>query len=301
MTQVISLITKGYVLLASDRRLTIGVGPRRGDVADDDTCKLVSVCNTFGIGYSGLAEFEGLPTHKWIAQALASRGCREALPASEILKAEASRIFSKLKLMRTIRQEFLMTGWGRFRGLSGLQPYMRLISNVRDESGRALSQPTNSFANLVKVLAKDAPLICQSLGQPVGRSRGYQLLRNLRGVVRRGIGPSAALRLLIEEIVNTSVAEKNSAVGSKILAFCIPKSSVQRLIETRHSAMIAKQPGGNNATFTYFEPGFSGLRQYGPTYVCGETAYTDVQTENDPSRKFQSVQIRILSLPKTKR
>ena len=55
MTQIISVITKDYVLLASDRRLTIGEGPRQGQLVDDDTCKLISLCNTCGIGYSGLA------------------------------------------------------------------------------------------------------------------------------------------------------------------------------------------------------------------------------------------------------
>ena len=52
MTLAISVITKDYALLAPDGRLTWGAGPRRGEVADDDTCELVSLCNTFGIGYS---------------------------------------------------------------------------------------------------------------------------------------------------------------------------------------------------------------------------------------------------------
>lgn len=40
MTQVISVITKDHALLVSDRRLIIEEGPRLGDKADDDTCKL---------------------------------------------------------------------------------------------------------------------------------------------------------------------------------------------------------------------------------------------------------------------
>jgi hypothetical protein len=119
-------------------------------------------------------------------------------------------------------------------------------------------------------------------------------------LVKREIGPRAALRLLVDEIVNTSLAEKNPTVGSKILGFCIPKSSVQRQIESGSSVMLAKQPDNDTVTFAYFEPGFSELQQFGPTYICGEQAYTDIRTENDPARDFQSAQFKILSMPKTK-
>ena len=51
--------------------------------------------------------------------------------------------------------------------------------------------------------------------------------------------------------------------------------------------------------FTYFEPGFSELQQYGPTIVCGESAYTDVRTENDPANNSQSSGLKILSTPKS--
>jgi len=298
MTQAISVITKDYALLASDRRLTLGEGPRRGEITDDDTCKLVSLCNTCGIGYSGLAHFEGSPTHEWIAKTLASEGCTDALRASQILKERTTRIFATLKLGTKIRQEFLIAGWGLFRELPGLHPFMRLVSNIRDGSGKALSQPADSFASLLKVLVNEEPLFCRSIGQPVTKLRGQQLLRNLQRLVSREIGPRAALRLLVDEIVNTSLVEKNSAVGSKILGFCIPKSSIQRQIETGRSVMLAAQPNNNAVTFTYFEPGFSELKQYGPTFVCGASAYTDVTTENDPSRDFQSSQLKILSMPK---
>jgi hypothetical protein len=54
MTQIIALVTQEYVLLASDRRLTYGSGPRKGEVYDDDACKLVRLRGTTGIAYSGV-------------------------------------------------------------------------------------------------------------------------------------------------------------------------------------------------------------------------------------------------------
>jgi hypothetical protein len=94
MTQVLSVITRDYALLASDRRLTIADGPRRGEVVDDDTCKLVNLCNTCGIGYSGLAKFQGSRTDEWIAKTFASENCRDSLRASEILKERSGPILS---------------------------------------------------------------------------------------------------------------------------------------------------------------------------------------------------------------
>jgi len=299
MTQAISVITKDYALLASDRRLIFGDGPRRGELADDDTCKLVSVCNICGVGYTGLAKIEASPTHEWIAKTLASNG-GDPSRVGHILQEHATRFFCKLKPSGRIPQEFLVSGWGQFSELSGLRPFMRLVTNLRDQSGRPLSEPADSFANLLKVLVNDQTLYCWGIGQPLRENRWQQLEKNLQRLVKREIGPSAGLRLLVDEIVNTALVERNTAVGAKILGFCIPKGSVERQLETGHSAMLAKQPDNETVTFTYFESGYSELRQYGPTFVCGENAYTDIVTENDPAHDFQSSQFRILSVPKSK-
>ena len=56
-------------------------------------------------------------------------------------------------------------------------------------------------------------------------------------------------------------------------------------------------PDESSVTFTYFEPGYSELHQYGPTFICGKFAATDIQTKNDPARDYQSSQMRLISLP----
>lgn len=75
MTQIIAALTPDYVLVASDRRLTLANGPRRGEVLDDDTCKLVLLCGVWGIAYTGFARLQGTPTHEWIALTLAKANC----------------------------------------------------------------------------------------------------------------------------------------------------------------------------------------------------------------------------------
>ena len=72
-------------------------------------------------------------------------------------------------------------------------------------------------------------------------------------------------------------------------------------MNTGQFMMIAKQPDDVFATFTYFEPGFSDLRQYGPTMTCGEVATTDFVGENDPDRPGdQTARMMILAWPKPK-
>jgi hypothetical protein len=203
-----------------------------------------------------------------------------------------------VKLPRKVPQEFLILGWGLFKELDGLHPFARLVTNLRDASGQALREPEASFASLLKVLVAEQSHFLWVIGQPIRSSRGELLDRNIRRLLSRKIGPAATLRLLVDEIVHSSCVEKNPFVGSRVLALCIPKSSAQRQIEAGQSSLLAMLPDMTTATFTYFEPGHNELRQYGPTYVCGETAVTDVRTENDPSRNYQSSQFRILSLPK---
>jgi hypothetical protein len=299
MTQIISVITREYALLVSDRRLTFAEGPKQGQLFDDGTCKLVSLCNICGIGYSGLAHIEGSPTHEWIAKTLASANCRDAATASTILTEQSTRAFSSVR-PSIRRQMFLMAGWAFFDKPPGLRSHFCTITNTLDESGQVLSVPRDLFDRRIRALRDDEEFLWTSVGQPLGQDRGQRLCRNLRRLVVREIGPKEALRLLIEEIIHTSIQEKCSAVGSKILGFCIPKRSVELQLQTGSSSMLAMLPNENSVAFTYFEPSYNELLQYGPTFICGEFAATDVQTENDPSRDYQSSQMRFLSLPKQK-
>jgi hypothetical protein len=126
------------------------------------------------------------------------------------------------------------------------------------------------------------------------------LERNLGTLAERRIGPREALRLLVEEIVHSSVREKVASVGSSVLGLCIPRRSAEEFLRTGHFTMLATQPNEDAVAFTYFEPGYSELRQFGPTVVCGEFALTDVKTETDTVRDYQSSEARILHMPAPK-
>ena len=296
MTQIISTITREYVLLAADRRLTYGNGPRTGELYDDDTCKIVSLCGTTGIAYSGVGEMTGrVPTHEWIAKSLADAGCRDARCAEQTLieRAPSGLSATPPELRRHV---FLFAGWAHFEDPPVLRPYWTMITNTLDASGKPSREPLNSFNSFRRYLRQEEDLNWVSAGEAITSARAEDLVRNLRRLINREIGPKEALRLLVDEVTNTS--KRCSGVGSNVLGFCIPKKGAQRFFEKGETVMLAVQPNPDTTAFTYFEDGYSELKQYGPTTVCGNWAVTDVETENDPSRDFQSSSIRILAMPK---
>ncbi len=297
MTQVIAAVTQDYVLLVADRRLTYVGGQQNGQLRDDDTCKLVSLCNTSGIGYTGLAQIEGAPTHEWIAKVLASEQCSDPGLASRIL-AERART-ALLNLSPTIRrQTFTLAGWAQFLNLAGMRSYLGIVTNMADGSGRPLPEPSEEFAVLVGALRDAEDLRIQVAGQRLLSGRGPLLERNLRRLITREISPKAALRLLVDEVIHT--ADLYTTVGKKVLGLCIPRRAAQAAIESGKSVLLAAQPNEEAASFCYYDPTYSELQQYGPTLTCGGFASTDVKTEHDTVSHRQSSQIRILALPKQK-
>ncbi|GIK43808.1 MAG: hypothetical protein BroJett011_76410 [Chloroflexota bacterium] len=295
MTQIITVITHEYILLASDRRVTFISGMNAGSIKDDDRCKLVNLCNTCVIGYTGLAEVEGTMTHEWLLHKLAAANCQDPYSAARIISEDATRAFSNSPL--AIRRHlFILAGWAYFEDLDGLRPHFCVISNSLDEYGKWLSQAKESFDYRARALRDEEGFLWYATGARLTQSRQKDLERNIRRLMKHEIGPKSALRLLSEEIVHTS--RNNRKVGNKVLSACIPKRSVINQIAEGHFRIIAEHPELNTATFTYFDPSSKDLRQFGPAFVCGGMAVTDVETESRPDQDYQSSQLRIISLPK---
>ncbi len=289
MTQVITAITNDYVLLVADRRLTYDVS---GQLADDNACKLVSLCNVCGIGYTGLAEIERIPTHEWIAMALAAEHCSDPSTASRILAARATIAFSRKHKIH--KHTFVITGWAYFENLTGLRPFVGFITNTMNEAGQLLPKASNNFCARTKALHDAEELWLSVSGEPVLLERGNALERNLRKLIAKEISSKAALRFLVDEVIHT--AGQVNTVGNKILALCIPRKAAQETIDSGTSPLLAAQPNEDTASFCYFEPTYSELQQFGPTVTCGGSAFTDVKTQNDASTNFQSSSVKILAI-----
>lgn len=250
----------------------------------------------FWHGCSGLAALGGSPTHEWIAKTLAAQNCRDAATASEILvKATSSAIPPVHAELR--RQIFLLSGWAYFGDPPTLRSHFCIVTNALDETGQLLPLPRAQFDRTIRSLKDDEAFLWYAIGQPLGQDRVSPFERNLRRLVARDIGPKEVLRLLVAEVLHTHHTKTPRTVGKKILGFCIPKKAVELQLQTGQSMALAQLPDESTVAFTYFDPVHSELLQYGPTFVCGEFAATDIETQSDPTRDFQSSKMRFLSLP----
>lgn len=290
MTLALAAITHDYVLLAADRMVTVATGPRRGDTIQDDRCKIVNLCNLAAIAYTGLADLEGRPTHEWIACELATNNCQDPGVAGELLRVAGERALRRS--VHLLPQEFLIAGWGLLAHTRTLNPHFRIVSNIRADDGAILPAPTTHFSHGWLSLSPDAPLGVYGVGQPPAPGRPKLLDRRLRQMLRRGVSPKYAMRALVYEIVNASASHRT--VGEKIICCCIPRVAAQTAIDTGEMSMLAVEPNLQSAAFCSFDPHYSQLKQYGPTFACGNSALTDVKTEDDPEANRQRSSVRIL-------
>ena len=291
MTQILGVLTRRSVLLAADRRLTeIGTGR----VVHDDTCKIVSLCNAAGIAYTGLARLDGIPTHEWICHRLADAVVRRAAEAIPVITESATQSFMKLPTRNLYPHTFLLAGYESFLH-AGVKPMFALITNMRNSSGETLQSPAPTFIAFQFVLPAQQRIHSVAAGARLSSSRHAALVRNMGRAYSRNTSDEALLRLMTETIVQTS-RRPTMAVGERVLTMSIPKDSVDPT--SRMSVMLAAPATTDAATFGYLVPGASRVLQYGPSFVCGDHAVTDIVTQDDPSRDLQSVSVRILRLPK---
>lgn len=290
MTQVIAVTTQRSVFLVADRRLTYGPGPRKGELVDDDTCKLVSLGGVCAIGYTGLADLGAQPTHEWVATLLAAANCDRGSAAARILTEKSTELFSRLP--GPFSHSFVMVGWARFNGLP--RPYIIEITNCRGADGSLLETPVHEFVALVSPLEPDAPPNVRVVGQPLRTAaRDPVLRRMLRRLEERGVSDRTILKLLVDEIVCT--ARSCSSVGQKVLATVVPRRAVAERVAGGYSRLAANEPTETEASFSYFEPGYSGVVQYGPTFVANGWAFSKVEAMTDGAR--QALEVKVLHQP----
>jgi hypothetical protein len=293
MTQILAVLTQEYVLVASDRRLTFVAGATRGKVADDNTCKLVSLCGIWGIAYTGFAEIERRPTHEWIAICLAERNCSNPYLAAELLANRATQALRAIRL--SLELTFLIAGWVRLSD-GKLQPHFLLVSNMFEQSGEKRPRPGTDLNRFERRLQTEELYATRVIGQSLPKGRAKRLDRLFRKMLGRNLGPKPAMYALAKEIANSATVY--STVGNTMLAFSIPRAAANQPYTSGRQMILAKEPDLASVAFCYLNPEYDELRQYGPTHVCGESSVTDVETVNDPSRNFQSSSIRILHMPK---
>jgi hypothetical protein len=295
MTQIIAAITEDYIVLASDRRLT---HPTSRQVVDDDTCKLVSLCNKACVAYTGLATLEGQPTHEWIACRLADATCRHPDHAVQVLASAARNALPPTGPY--VEQSFLLAGWVYPSGHPEARPFLWLVTNARKPDGTRASAPVRDFMYFHSTLGgSNLDISWAVVGVPLKPDRANSLHRYCRRLARHRVSAKHVLFPIIREIVHSSTS-KGSTVGSKVLSCCLPRAGLVSPLSPLTPGrvpMVASEPNTRVATFLYSDASAPTPIWYGPTNICGPVATTDLEVEHDPATGDQSVGFRILRFP----
>lgn len=303
MTQILTVATNDFVLLAADRKVCRLFPDGRIEEKEQDVCKLVSLGNIWGVAYTGLAEIQRVPTYEWIAKTLAAGNCRSTGQAGDILSTNARQAVEKISPAQR-RLMFAIAGFAYFKGIEGLRPHVSIVSNFTDKRGQPLSKANNVFDCRTYYLKQAQDFLADVEGTPIGSERKELLVRNLRKLVAREIGPRETLRLLVDEILSTSkalaVTDRVPTVGTKILGLCIPRQAVECQLKVGGSLLMGKQPDLRTAAFTCFDPVYNQFEEHGPAFVWGEMAYGPLVGKTDPVTRSQSASVRILHVPTNK-
>jgi len=221
VTLIAACLTPSYIVQASDRRLT---ELPSGRLVEDNRNKVVQLGANMAIGFTGLAEIEGLPTDEWMLEVLGGSLDAEGdrFKALLALRDRATEAFGRIRLPAAYkRHAFQVAGWGRFSGNEVIEPFIYLISNFAGP-GHWLAEAKPGF-ELTRQRPGTSTLALCSAGQKMGFDR---LTRDLVHVLERGAGPAAAARLLAEAV--RDVAETNPAVGKAVLVNVLPKPDPDR-------------------------------------------------------------------------
>lgn len=280
MTLILSLATHDHIVQVSDRRLTVGSGPRIGALVDDDSNKVTLFCSRMSFAYTGLASVDGQRTDKWIVDVLSKVTNDSLSDACHELVRAANSSFSKIQNKKLKRQAFVGIGWTRSKPNEPFKPVICNITNAMNNELNWLPEATDEFRLQYRILDDKEPYLLIATGQKLPRNIHRELERNFGKIARRGIGPLSIGRLLAEAI--WKISSQNNTVGSRLLLVNLPKIAV----ENSTGLVLAKMPDENTISFMYFSSENPEGVIYGPNYVCGGSAMTDfeagpIMTENE--------------------
>lgn len=237
MTLILSVLTKDYVVQASDRRLT---NASTGEVVDDDANKAVVFNGHLAVGYTGLSRIRGCATDLWITEVL--QDCRDPKTALTALCRDAKRDLAAVPA-RWRRQAFVLVGWTRVNDLVDLQPCAFVVSNffVPTPEARWLPSPMDDFtvATRLPSLGGETPMVIAVPRAP--RPPMVRVGRAVKEAVARGVGPTALGRLLEEGI--RQVAATVQGVGRDVMVCSIPR------IRCRGTGPLMERDASRRAAF----------------------------------------------------
>ncbi len=239
MTQILSCITRDYVLQVSDRRLvhekdgTLAIYEDCESKADDQT-KAIVINRTMIFAYMGWAKIEGQNTNEWFATVI-----KPFVDADQLHKGifeVAHRATTFFKSQRYPQEKkyhaFIGVGWKRRRRDGRIIPAAVQITNAYDNQAQLLPRARCDFVVQEFALRHlRGGIKILEAGGYVNKARRLTLAQYLKWSydLRAPLHALHSAKVLAKEIRNLSDKLRGedqrsvSPVGKNLLVICLPK------------------------------------------------------------------------------
>ena len=274
MTLILSIATHEYLVQVSDRQLTWLTSSGADRLADDDSNKIVLFCGRMAFGYTGLAKLENMKTDLWLTKILAESKCVSGSDACNVIRSRATEVFQSLPYSHNFMQHaFVGIGWTISDPKGPFRPIVCVISNAIDTTGAWLAEAREDFRLMYRVLPDSEAFQLNCTGAEINEALSKELLRTLKKIVKRKVGPAAIARVLVD--VLRKVATKDTRVGENLLIVSMPKIEISQ----RNMLYVSTAPSRELVTFLYVPAKRTHGVQYGPNVACGGVGLTNFKAE----------------------
>lgn len=269
MTLITFAVTSEYVVLASDRRLTVSDG--RGRIIDqsDRATKSTMLWGQMLMGYTGLAILDGRPMEMWAADALIDVAPNDA-PA--VLADKMNHYYATHREVQGVPHHFRIAGFGfnPDRKVS-TWPLGVEIGNSRQElNGDRVALSTVGDFEVTYNGVGNRRVIVGAVGSPFSKRRLNELRQSVKFGVRADHTNPARVFDAIVKFTRETAQTSRGTVGEVVTVSSIPRTAVP---VREMGWTIPLSPEGVTAartgpfTCTYYPGGAAEQHQWMPAII----------------------------------
>lgn len=222
MTLILSVITPGYVMQASDRRVASLTDAGEISHADDERNKAIFIAERMTFAYTGHAEIADQDTAEFF-QGVMARSLGQGRSVQDALVMVGTMCAGYFRSLRSDvdrHHGFVGVGWEDERPHDAA-PFIVCESNAIDVHGEWLSDPCEHFTTYRRVLGAEEPFALVAAGVALDESEMIRLNAQLGYLTTSSNDPEPVGRLLIEAIRGKAIDEE--VVGSGVMLNCLPR------------------------------------------------------------------------------
>jgi hypothetical protein len=228
LTLISVLVTKDYIIQASDRRST----SVEGKLPEDNTNKAIIVCTHMAVSYTGLAQIN-LPqnTDDWIIESLEDLKHPPVTQVLHQLKRRANRDFRSIKLCKQKkRHAFVVAGWTLLNRDQPHTPFVSTVSNALSKSWTWENESRPTFKVDIEHLHEmSAPKIFW-FGTPFNGTFKENISNQILAELTAGAEPNIIIQSI--QLAFRHIADRlgsSGPVGKNIMAIYLPRKAAGKM------------------------------------------------------------------------